>query len=61
LCGCDKAFIAAAYTLGWLDQVISLEALAHDVGARPNPSLRSQYTETRIGQWRTSLLMTGPI
>jgi hypothetical protein len=60
-CGCDKAFVVAAYTLGWMDQVISLEVLAEDAGARPNPRLGRQYTESRMGEWRTSLLMGGPI
>ena len=51
----------AAHALGWLDQVISLEALAESVGARPNPRLRAQFTEARMGQWRTSLRLGGSI
>lgn len=61
LCSCDKAVVVAAHTLGWLDRVASLEALADAVGARPNPPFRIQFTEARMGQWRTSLLLGGPI
>ena len=61
LCCCDKAAVVAAHTLGWLDRVTSLEFLGGSVGARPNPALRSQFTEARMGQWRTSLLLGGPI
>ena len=61
LCSCDKAVVVAAHTLGWLDRVVSLEALSEAVGARPNPPLKPQFTEARMSQWRTSLLMGGPI
>jgi hypothetical protein len=61
LCSCDKAVVVAAHTLGWLDRVISLEALSATVGARPNPPLKPQFTEARMSQWRTSLLFGGPI
>ena len=61
LCSCDKAAVVAAHALGWLDRVISLEALASSVGARPNPGLKAQFTEARMGQWRTSLVLGGPI
>lgn len=61
LCSCDKAAVVAAHALGWLDRVISLEALAVSVGVRPNPGLKAQYTEGRMGQWRTSLRLGGAI
>ena len=61
LCCCDKAAVRAAYTLGWIDCVTSLEALSQTVGVRPNPPFKPQFTETRMGQWRTSLLLGGPI
>lgn len=61
LCSCDKAAVLAAHLLGWLDRVTSLEALAQSVGARPNPALKTQYTESRMGQWRTSLRLGGTI
>jgi hypothetical protein len=61
LCSCDKAAVVAAHALGWLDRVLSLETLADSVGARPNPRLRAQFTETRMGQWRASLLLGGAI
>jgi hypothetical protein len=55
VCSCDKAAVVAAHALGWLDRVISLEALAQSVGARPSPALKTQFTESRMSQWRTSL------
>jgi hypothetical protein len=61
LCSCDKAAVVAAHALGWLDHVLSLEALAESVGGRPNPRVRAQFTEARMGQWRTALLLGGAI
>lgn len=61
LCTCDKAAVVAAHALGWLDRTVSLEALARSVGARLDPKLKVQFTETRMSQWRTSLLLGGPI
>ena len=61
LCSCDKAAVVAAHALGLLARVLSLEALAESVGARPNPQVRAQFTETRVRQWRTSLLLGGAI
>ncbi len=61
LCSCDKAAVVAADAFGWLDRVVSLEAVAASVGARPNPRLKVQFTETRMSQWRTSLELGGPI
>lgn len=61
LCSCDKAAVVAANALGWLDRVISLEALAESVGVRPNPPLKSQFTEARMRQWRSPLLFGGAI
>src|SRR5262249_38050517 len=48
LCSCDKAALLAAHALGWLDRVVSLEAVAGAVGARPNPGFRAQFTEARM-------------
>jgi len=59
LCSADKAAVRAAHALGWLDRVVSLEALAQSVGGRPNPPLRVQFTEARLGQWRTALVLGG--
>ena len=61
LCSCDKAAVVAAHALGLLDRVVSLEALAESVGARPNPQVRTQFTDTRMAQWRTALLLGGRI
>jgi hypothetical protein len=57
LCSCDKAALVAAHALGWLDRVISLEAMAGSVGVRPTPGIKAQFTESRMSQWRTSLLL----
>ncbi len=56
LCCCDHAVVRAAYTLGWIDSVTSLEALSQTVGARPNPPLKRQFTEQYMSKWRTSFL-----
>lgn len=61
VCSSDKAAVVAAHALGWLDRAVSLEAVATSVGARPNPKLKVQFTEARMGQWRTSLRLGGPI
>jgi hypothetical protein len=61
LCSCDKAAVVAANALGLLDRMVSLEALAESVGARPNPRVRVQFTEARMGQWRTALMFGGAI
>lgn len=61
VCSCDKAALVATHALGWLDRMVSLEAVAMTVGARPNPALKVQFTEARMGQWRTSLMLGGPI
>lgn len=57
LCSCDKAAVTAAHALGMLDRTVSLESVADGVGARARPPLRSQYTEARMSQWRTALLL----
>ena len=57
LCSCDKAAVRAAHVLGWIERVVSLEAIAQGVGARPNPGLRVQFTEARLSEWRTKLLL----
>ncbi len=61
LCSCDKAAVRAAHALGWIERVISLEALADSVGREPRPPLKVQYTEARLAEWRTSLLLHGTI
>lgn len=61
LCSCDKAAIAAAHALGWLDRVVSLEALANSVGVRPRRPFKRQYTARQLDAWKTSLILeAGP-
>ena len=57
LCGCDKAAVVAAHSLGLLDRVVSLESLADEVGVRPRRAFKTQYTERLLGVWRTSLML----
>lgn len=59
ICSSDKAAVRAAHAFGWLDRVVSLESLAGSVGARPNPALRVQFTESRLSEWRTALRLGG--
>lgn len=59
LCGCDRAAVAATHALGWLDQVVSLQALATSAGARPRRPFRRQYTERELAGWRTTLMLAG--
>ena len=61
LCSCDKAAVRAAHALGWSDRLVSLETVAAAVGVRPSPSLKPQYSEGRLSQWRMSLALGGPI
>jgi hypothetical protein len=61
VCCADKAALVAANALGWLGRVVSLEAVAQSVGARPNPGLKRQFTEAQMRAWRTSLNLGGPI
>jgi hypothetical protein len=55
ICSSDKAAVRAAHACGWLDRVVSLESLAESVGAKPKPPLRTQFTEVRMAEWRTTL------
>ena len=56
--GCDRAAVAAAHALGWLDQVVSLQTLATSVGARPRRPFRRQYTDRELAGWRTRLMLS---
>ena len=57
LCSCDKAAIGAAHALGWLDRVVSLQALAASVGIRPRRPFKRQYAERQLQTWKTSLIL----
>lgn len=61
ICSCDKAAVIAANAIGLLGRTVSLEAVCESVGARPNPALKAQFTELRMGQWRTALTLGGTI
>ncbi|WP_419936365.1 hypothetical protein [Candidatus Palauibacter sp.] len=57
LCSSDRAAIAAACELGWLDRIVSLEVLASSVGARTRRRFKRQHTESHVAAWRTTLRM----
>lgn len=58
---CDRAAVRAAHALGWLGRVVSLEAVAASVGARPSRSFKRQYTERFLSAWRTDLRLEGEL
>ncbi len=53
VCSPDKASVAFAVSVGYGDRLISLEEAAMRAGARPNPSLRSQFTTQWLSRERT--------
>ena len=59
VCSCDKAAVRAAHALGWIDRVVSLEAVAASVGARPRRPFKRQYTEKALSTWRIALMLNG--
>ena len=59
VCSCDRAAVRAAHALGWIDRVVSLEAVAASVGARPGRPFKRQYTEKAPSTWRTALMLDG--
>lgn len=61
VCSCDKACVRAAHAMGAAERLVSLEALLESVSCRARPPLKSQFTEVRLGQWRTTLLLGGSI
>jgi len=57
-CSCDRGAIKAAVRLGWEDQLVSLEELAHAVGAwTALKQLRGQFKSGRLSEWRTAALL----
>ena len=61
VCSCDKALVRAAHAMGAIERVVSLETLSTSTGARPRPSLKVQFTEGRLSEWRTTLMLGGSI
>ena len=51
----DRAAVKAAFALGWIERVVSLEALARAAGARPN--LKFHFTERWLSDVRTAFLL----
>lgn len=57
LCSADKAAVRAANALGIIDRVVSFESALNLCGGRPLSPLRSQFTERRLGEWKTAILL----
>ena len=55
----DRAALKAAFALGWRDRFVSLEALARDVGARPD--LKQHFRERWLSEVRTAFLLEGDL
>jgi hypothetical protein len=51
----DRAAVKAAFALGWIDRVVSLEALARAAGARPQ--LKFHFTNRWLSDVRTAFLL----
>jgi hypothetical protein len=54
----DRAAVKAAFSLGWIERVISLENLARAAGARP--TLKFHFTERWLSDVRTAVLLEQP-
>jgi hypothetical protein len=53
----DMAVVRFAHTVGWLDRLVSLEAMADRSGFRRREPLKDNYTEAWLAQRRTRLLL----
>lgn len=53
----DRAALMAAFSLGWKDRMVSLEALAHFAGAKPD--LKHHFRERWLSDVRTAFLLQG--
>lgn len=53
----DRAALLAAFKLGWMDRMVSLEALAHFAGAKPD--LKPHFGERWLSDVRTGFLLQG--
>jgi hypothetical protein len=51
----DRAAVRAAFALGWIERVVSLEALAHASGVRP--ALKFHFTERWLSDVRTAFFL----
>ena len=59
LCSPDKAAIRAAVALGIGDRLVSLDELVAEVGARPRPALREQFTSSWLVSFRSRVKVEG--
>jgi hypothetical protein len=57
LCGPDTASMRLGVRLGLRDQLVSLEALLHDIGHRPKLPLRDNYTARWLAECLNKLTL----
>jgi len=53
----DRAALLAAFKLGWMERMVSLESLVHFAGARPD--LKPHFGERWLSEVRTAFLLQG--
>lgn len=53
----DMAAVKFAHAVGWIDRLVSLEAMTSHLKARLRNDLRDNYTERWLSQRRTQLLL----
>lgn len=51
----DMAVVRFAHQIGWLDRLVSLEAMTHRLKLRPRRALAQNYTEAWLSERRTRL------
>jgi len=56
----DMAAVRYSYQRGWIDRLVSLEAMNAHIKGRLAETLRDNYTERWLSQKRTGLLMQKP-
>lgn len=59
LCGPDAASLRVGVRLGFRDRLVSLERLLSDIGHRPNPGLRQNYTEAWLTRKLSQFVVEG--
>ena len=55
--GPDMAAVRFAHSVGWIDRLVSIEALTRHLRLRLQENLNENYTERWLAQRRTNLLL----
>lgn len=58
LCGPDVASLRIGVALGLRDRMVALEHLLDDIGHRPNPALRLNYTQAWLSDKLSTLVLS---